>query len=46
MVRLDCLSTLTAVPFYQSMGFDLLGPVQVQLRPGITFPSIRMQTFV
>ncbi|MCA8880147.1 MAG: GNAT family N-acetyltransferase [Rhodobacteraceae bacterium] len=39
----DCLSTRTAVPFYQAMGFALLGPVDVQLRPGIVFPSIQMR---
>ncbi|MXQ06486.1 GNAT family N-acetyltransferase [Alphaproteobacteria bacterium GH1-50] len=41
--RLDCLSTLTAVPFYAAMGFQSLGPVTVPLRPGIDFPAVRMQ---
>lgn len=40
---LDCLSTRTAVPFYASLGFHALGPVDVALRPGITFPAVRMQ---
>ncbi len=40
---LDCLSTRTAVPFYQAMGFVVLGPCEIALRPGITFPAIRMQ---
>jgi GNAT superfamily N-acetyltransferase len=39
----DCLATRTAVPFYQAMGFEPLGPVDVQLRPGIVFPSIQMR---
>jgi GNAT superfamily N-acetyltransferase len=40
--RLDCLSTLTAERFYQSMGFVSLGPVAVSLAPGIDFPAIAM----
>ena len=40
---LDCQSTLTAVPFYASLGFREVGPVLVTLRPGIEFPAMRMQ---
>lgn len=40
---LDCLSTRTAVPFYAALGFDLLGLVEVQLRPGIGFPALHMR---
>ena len=40
---LDCKSTRTAVPFYQALGFATLGPVEVEMRPGITFPAIQMQ---
>lgn len=40
--RLDCLSTRTAVPFYAALGFRLIGPVEVPLRPGIVFPALRM----
>lgn len=39
---LDCLSTRTAVPFYEALGFRVLHEVQVNLRPGIVFPAIRM----
>jgi GNAT superfamily N-acetyltransferase len=42
MQRLDCLSTLTAVPFYQAMGFARQGPVTISLAPGIDFPAIAM----
>jgi len=42
-LRLDCLSTLTAVPFYAAMGFEAVGPVTVPLRPGIDFPALQMQ---
>ncbi len=40
--QMECWSTRTAVPFYASLGFETLGPIDVPLREGITFPSIRM----
>ena len=40
--RLECLSTLTARPFYQAMGFVVAGPVTVPLAQGIEFPAIAM----
>ena len=40
--RLDCLATRTAVPFYTALGFTALGNVDIALRPGITFPAVRM----
>ncbi len=40
--QMECWSTRTAVPFYTSLGFETLGPIDVPLREGITFPSIRM----
>jgi GNAT superfamily N-acetyltransferase len=42
VTRLDCLSTRTAVPFYRALGFDSVGPAEVPLAPGISFPAIRM----
>jgi N-acetylglutamate synthase-like GNAT family acetyltransferase len=39
---LDCLSTLTAVPFYRAMGFVEQGPREISLRAGIVFPSVAM----
>lgn len=42
MAWLECLSTRTAVRFYAAMGFAPVGPVEVPLRPGITFPAVRM----
>ncbi|MGL4238188.1 GNAT family N-acetyltransferase [Tabrizicola sp.] len=39
---LDCLSTKTAVPFYQALGFRPLHMVEVPLAPGIVFPAVRM----
>ena len=46
MARLDCLSTLMAVPFYAACGFDEVGPVSVPLRPGIDFPAVLMQRHI
>lgn len=42
LARLDCLATLTAHSFYSAVGFETDGPVTVGLRPGISFPVIRM----
>ena len=39
----DCWATRTAVPFYQSLGFVALGPIEVPLSGGIRFPAIQMQ---
>ena len=43
MQGLDCNSTRTAVPFYRSVGFEELGPVEVLLREGISFPAVAMR---
>jgi N-acetylglutamate synthase-like GNAT family acetyltransferase len=40
--RMECLSTLTAVPFYRALGFLEVGPVTVPLAPGIDFPAVAM----
>jgi GNAT superfamily N-acetyltransferase len=40
--RIDCLATRTAVPFYRSLGFRELGPVQIALAVGIDFEAIEM----
>ncbi len=44
--RLDCLSTITAVPFYATCGFVEMQPVSVNLRPGIDFPAVLMRRSV
>ena len=38
----DCLASRTAVPFYQSMGFAVLGPTSIPMLPGLAFPAVRM----
>lgn len=42
MRQLHCQSTRTAVPFYQAMGFEPQGEIDVPLRPGIAFPAVFM----
>ena len=41
--RLHCYSTLTAVPFYGAMGFDVLGHITIPIGPGIDFPAVEME---
>ena len=41
--HLKCQSTLTAVPFYEACGFQVVGEITISLRPGIDFPAIAMQ---
>ena len=40
--RMECWSTFPAVAFYAALGFVEVGPIDVPLREGITFPSVRM----
>jgi GNAT superfamily N-acetyltransferase len=42
VTRYDCLATLTAVPFYTSVGFRKIGRVDVPILPGLSFPAVRM----
>lgn len=42
MTRMECWATLTAERFYQAVGFETLGPMDVTLQGGISFPSLRM----
>lgn len=43
VTRMECWSTITAERFYQSVGFDTVGPMDVTLEGGIVFPSLRMR---
>ena len=40
--RIGCLSTRTAVPFYEAMGFRATGAVEIPLAAGIVFPAVCM----
>lgn len=41
--RMDCLSTLMAVPFYAACGFEEVRPVVIPLRAAIDFPAVLME---
>lgn len=41
-VQLHCLSTLTAEPFYEAVGFVKVKPVSVPLGPNLNFPATDM----
>jgi len=43
ITQMECWATLTAEPFYASVGFERIGPMTVQLQGAIDFPAIRMQ---
>ncbi|MDU9006343.1 GNAT family N-acetyltransferase [Sedimentitalea todarodis] len=43
ITEMECWSTLTAEPFYAALGFVSEGPMEITLRPGIGFPSVRMR---
>lgn len=42
IARLDCFSTLTAVPFYRALGFSGEKAITIPLGPGIDFPAVAM----
>ena len=45
MARLECWSTLTAVPFYASLGFEVAAEISVPIGPArLPFPSVQMVT--
>ena len=46
ILRLDCLSTRTAVPFYRACNFAALREVEVQFSPVVSFPAIAMRRLV
>ncbi len=40
--RMNCMSTFSAKPFYQAMGFSVLAEVELTLAPGVHFPAVQM----
>ena len=42
LTRLDCLSTLTAAPYYRALGFTAERRITVALGPGLDVPVIAM----
>ena len=43
MRAMACRSTRGAVAFYAALGFEVVGPVEVPLAPGIAFPAVEMR---
>lgn len=43
ITHMNCFSTLTAVSFYEAMGFEVIGPMEVMLAQAVPFPAVRMQ---
>ncbi len=41
--EMTCLSTRNAVPFYAACGFETEAAIEIELRPGIVFPAVRMR---
>ena len=41
--KLECLSTLTAIAFYESAGFVPVAKAAVQMSPAVTLPSLLMR---
>ncbi|GFE65619.1 GNAT family N-acetyltransferase [Litoreibacter roseus] len=46
VTRMMCQATRTAVPFYRSVGFEVLRDILVPLRPGIDFPAVEMTSLL
>ncbi len=40
---MHCMATRTAVPFYERLGFVLMGEIVVSFGPGVEFPSVEMR---
>jgi hypothetical protein len=34
------------VPFYRSLGFEVMGEIEVGLAPGISFPAVEMRCVI
>ncbi|MGH1465893.1 MAG: GNAT family N-acetyltransferase [Cognatishimia sp.] len=43
MCGLRCMSTLTAQPFYEAMGFSYVQDIELTLEPGLFFPAVEMR---
>jgi GNAT superfamily N-acetyltransferase len=43
VVRLECNSSLAAEKFYRTLGFETVGPVEVDMGHGVRFPGIIMR---
>ena len=46
VAELECSSTLTAIQFYASLGFEVEKSFVIELAPGIQFPAVKMRQFL
>ena len=42
VTTMECWATLTAVPFYQAVGFEYTNAITVPLQGNVPFPAVRM----
>lgn len=42
VTELRCQSTLTAQPFFEAQGFNVLGRIDVRMPTGVLFPAVQM----
>jgi GNAT superfamily N-acetyltransferase len=40
--RFECYASIVAQSFYTALGFMVVGPMTIELEPGLMFPSLRM----
>lgn len=43
ITEFECYSSLNAARFYAALGFATVGPIEVQIRAGVTLPSVLMR---
>ncbi|MDG4717655.1 MULTISPECIES: GNAT family N-acetyltransferase [Thalassospira] len=43
VAQFECYSTLSARRFYESLGFEVIGPFEAPFAPDFTFPSLHMR---
>lgn len=43
VTQFECYATLSARRFYQSLGFDVIGPFDVPFAPDFSFPGLHMR---
>jgi GNAT superfamily N-acetyltransferase len=41
--RFDCYASLVAVDFYRALGFSAVGPMDLNLGPGVSIPGVLMR---
>lgn len=42
----ECYSSLNGEAFYSALGFERIGPIEVQMGPDVSFPSVHMRHLI